>query len=357
MKLLQVFHFTKGSYLSLTPLQENWMSHPNHPSIFYLETCQRKIWISNIENRDALSLFSNELMQNIEIFQGKNAYHFLLRLSTGLVSQIVGETEVFGQIKKAWHQFYHIHQRNEKSFDCPSSSLPVSVQPAWIPWMQKIFHNLFNDTKNIRTHYLQNLGGHSYGSLIRKLIKHQLGHFHGPILLIGAGQIAQAIAPYLVEKELWIANRDGIRLNLFYQRLVKRWGNRIKKIESVDDEREAWEKAAHIVICIPLLPEKDFNYFQWFQRGGTSHRSVTHLGGIQTHCGIWTSLQWFFSLSHLFSLQSSLVQIRSCQMIQAEKACEDRTTDRFLQETSFFSEKYADRNSRTANIHDYSLVV
>ena len=37
-----------------------------------------------------------------ELYQGADAYGFLLRLASGLESEIAGETEIFGQIKEAW---------------------------------------------------------------------------------------------------------------------------------------------------------------------------------------------------------------------------------------------------------------
>src|SRR5690242_20239990 len=167
MKLesLRVLHLAKNQDRDC---RVNWTGHP---SVFHLNTCQRQVWIMNSAKVSAAPVSTG-----LEIYQGQEAYRFLLRWAAGLKSEVLGETDIFGQIKSAW-------KIAEATRD--PSLLGLSS------WIQR----LFEDTKEIRTQYLQNLGGSSYGTLIRKWLKNRT---EGPLFLVGAGQIAQSVAPVLL---------------------------------------------------------------------------------------------------------------------------------------------------------------
>jgi glutamyl-tRNA reductase len=105
-----------------------------------------------------------------EIYSNQSAYQFLLEIVCGLHSPIVGETEVFGQFKAF-------------------ASTWVAEDPRWAPWVQR----LLNDAKALRSQYLNGLGTQSYGSWLRKNLTSQKIH------LLGAGHLAQQIAPYLAK--------------------------------------------------------------------------------------------------------------------------------------------------------------
>ncbi len=53
---------------------------------------------------------------------------------------------------------------------------------------------LLQDTKEIRSEYVVGLGSATYGSLVRRLLG---GPGSGPTLLLGAGQLAETVLPYL----------------------------------------------------------------------------------------------------------------------------------------------------------------
>lgn len=289
---------------------ENPVANPRSSSVFFLETCQRYIWVFNGETAVETPYELAHFCENAELFHGKEAYLFLLRVATGLESEVVGETDIFGQLKEAW-----------KKLELNRNHLTTELGP----WIQKIFE----DTKEVRSRYLQNTGGASYGSLVRRLIKNQTTQ---PVLLVGAGKIAQSVAPFLLDSELWLWNRNASHLCAFQQELACRSGSEwpIKKLSSFSEERDGWKNAAHIVVCIPFDSTLDQARTEWFLEGGTQNRSIVHLGGLKDQSGIWNTLPGFFCLDHLFALQQSLGQFRSVQVTQALRACEERALLRSL---------------------------
>ena len=111
----------------------------------------------------------------------------MLQLACGLESEIAGETEILGQIKEAWRD----HERDD-----------AEAATTLRPWMQR----LLQDTKEIRSEYVVGLGSATYGSLVRRLLGAEQ---HGPTLLLGAGQLADTVLPYLDADEVWLWNRHA----------------------------------------------------------------------------------------------------------------------------------------------------
>ncbi len=285
---------------------------PTVPGAFYLETCQRWLFIANTEllNQVPSVLFEKE--KDLKTYQGQAAYLFLLRLASGLESEIQGETDVFGQVKEAWRKF----EKNRTVFARDFG-----------PWMRKIFE----DTKTIRSQFLQNLGGSSYGTLIRKLIKDQAEVSQGLNFLIGAGQIAHSIAPFLMDSELWLWNRSLDRLQCLYDHLYSKARSAQKNgISLLEVEEKGWKNASHIIVCTPFDSDLDQKRIQWLNQRERSYGSIIHLGGMREHSGYWNSVSRFYCLTDLFYLQNSLNNVRSVQISQAEKACEEMAATRAM---------------------------
>lgn len=298
---LHVYHLKKkeqtpfalGQFAALTPG-------------FDILTCQRQVWVFGSRQHDFL------LPEQLEYSQGEDAYLFLLRFICGLESEILGETDVFGQFKEAWQKF---------KAECG----PLSV--ALGPWIQR----LFEDTKEIRSSHLQNLGGVSYGSLIRRLLKER-GEQTGSgssLLLVGAGQIAHSVAPYLVDFELLLSNRSVERLTQLHELLVQEHAAQARAVISDQEQQKAWNHAKTVVICTPLDAQADRRWISWFLEG-SKNRNVIHLGGLRGECSVWNELPGFFALDDLFTFQNSLGSHRSLQISYAERACEERAKLRAL---------------------------
>ena len=303
LKDLHLIHLTK----SLTRSQGSSLKFalPQMQGVFHLDTCQRWIWVTtDLElARKLLDILETNTCEQPTFYHGREAYLFLLRLATGLESKILGETDIFGQLKEAW-------KKASPSYEGDLNS-----------WFQKVFE----DTKEIRTSYLQNLGGSSYGTLVRKMIKDQNLIPGEPVLLVGAGQLAHSIVSFLEDYELWLWNRTPGHLSSLNEKLSARSRKGFKFLTQ-DEEESAWKNAAQIVVCIPMDAALDQKRIEWLRQGKGDDRLVIHLGGMRADSSLWSELPRFFALDDLFAIQSTQDQHRISQITRAEKACEERAT-------------------------------
>lgn len=284
---------------------------------FFLDTCQRRVW-ARIKQQELGSRSSFD--SAVEIFEGAQAYAFLLRVATGLESELKGETDIFGQLKGAWAAF-------EKT------GAPMAGR------LGGIFQKLFEDAKEVRALYLQNIGGGasgnagsnpSYGSLVRRLLRDHSTGPHEKLLIIGAGHIAHSVAPWLTEHELWIWNRSPQSAERLVAELRSK-GARARVVPA-DDEARAWSEASHAVICIPADPETDRRRIDAWSEGlcDAGGRSVIHLGGFRAELGAWNELPNIHPLDDLFELQKRQNEARADQFARALRACEQKAQLRTL---------------------------
>lgn len=312
---LRVIHLRKGPS---TDLRLGACVSELLPNAFFLDSCQRWLWVcsradlARAEQDGALAQYPG-----IALHEGVDAYAFLLRVATGLESQVVGETDIFGQLKEAWRRH-------------PSS-----------PELDALMQRLFEDTKDIRSRYLQNLGGASYGSLVRMLLRGS----QGPTLVVGAGQIAQSVAPYLMSgegSELWLSNRNPENLATLYADLISRRqvqtlghaaSGEIRIIgASAREEREAWRNAANVVVCVPFDALKDAERVALREARAAAGETgrVVHLAGLREQAGAWNRLAEFHSLDDLFTLQKSQGDARTGLIVKAIRACDEKAKLRSL---------------------------
>jgi glutamyl-tRNA reductase len=147
MLALSLVHWPKSA--PLPPLY----SEPEGKGLLEFETCQRRIWID-----------LHGLSQNPS-HQGEQAYSFLLEVICGLHSRIFGETEILGQFKAF-----------------------VKKHPELSPWSSW----LLEDAKMIRSHWLRDVGAHSYGSVVRRWCASK-----NKITILGTGQLSAKLTPWL----------------------------------------------------------------------------------------------------------------------------------------------------------------
>ena len=268
-----------------------------------IETCQRTIWVGV---QDSLN---SEIIQTIcddpglELRDGSDAYLRLLRISTGLESELPGETEIFGQIKLCWKRFQKANAGN------------------LIRTMERIMQCLFEDTKEIRTHYLQGHGGASYGSLLRRLVSVAPGE---KILIIGAGQLAKNILPYFSEQQLLLWNRTPEHIHEVLGVEMKRHAS--VAILHPDEEHLGWIEADHVFVCIPEDPDRDFERVQlWLKnQEAKNQRHIVHLGITSSASTGWESLPGLMTLKNLFQLEKDQSSVRNRGLEGAARACRDR---------------------------------
>jgi glutamyl-tRNA reductase len=108
-----------------------------------------------------------------QIFKGAEAQAFILEVICGLHSPVFGETEVQGQFRR---------------FLAENSEHPI------FKVLNPTFQKILSESKKLREKYLTETGSHTYGSLVRRVIGTSPS-----VALIGAGQLAQEILPWLSE--------------------------------------------------------------------------------------------------------------------------------------------------------------
>lgn len=274
---------------------------------FYLDTCQRVLWVTTREIFEKTSATTN--WSGYEIFSGIAAYSFLLRVATGLESQVVGETDVFGQLKEAWRK----------------SSFELDENVDF--YIQKIFE----DTKEIRSRHLQHLGGVSYGTLVRKFL--QTKKNFDPTLLVGAGQLAQSVGPFLLEQEVWIINRSLDKAHALAEELRREYSARVRVLETMEEQAEGWSKSSQAVVCVPVDEALDPARVELWKKGNLAagrNRTLLHLGAQKAQSGPWQQLSGASYLDDIFELQKAQGEVRSLQIGLALRACDERAKLRAL---------------------------
>jgi glutamyl-tRNA reductase len=281
------------------------------PDLFLIDTCQRRVAIVN--GRDALAVARLQFPADgaLESFEGADAYAFLLRFACGLESKLVAETEIFGQIKQAWREF-------------SGRGSPLARQ--LLPWIQL----LFQDAKAVRAQCLAKLGSASYGSQVRRLLGDDAKA--GPILLVGAGQLAQSVAPWLTGSQLWLWNRTSERAVELARELAKRDPSRpVRVIEGgAEAELAAWRAARNVILCVPAETNLDRERVAaWGQRSDRAGR-VVHLGLGADGATPWNALPELLSLGALFEMLQAQSEMRRRQIERARRACLEKALLRSL---------------------------
>lgn len=230
-----------------------------------------------------------------DLRSGPDAYRFLLEVATGLHSAIPGETNIFGQFKKAWLDFQRKAQADHAARLAP------------------IMRQLIADTKIIRQAYLVGIGGSSYASLVRKLIAPKSSD---RILFIGAGALARSMLPLFSNNILGIWNRHSIKAP----------ARRIERVFSPDQGRQAAVWADHIILTTPPDNRNDATWRRWL--AATPSKTVVHLGHRSPDSSVgnrtWNNTSAFYDLDDVFALRREQTDLRSDQLILAHAACRQR---------------------------------
>ena len=173
----------------------------------FLSTCNRTEFYSfcpRIEIKKFDAHLEHILGKGLEVrkndqylFSDNDAFAHLLRVMTGIDSMIVGEPDIFGQVKKAYE--------NSRSFGYLNSNL------------DSIFSKSINITKEIRSATNLSKNPVSIASLVENII---LKEGHSPVLIIGAGDVGKPLLKRLIADgyEVALFNRskvevDGIKSN------------------------------------------------------------------------------------------------------------------------------------------------
>jgi len=271
---------------------------------FFLDTCLRQVAV--IPQGNAIQPANDN---KVEWFHDREAYSFLLQTASGLNSAIPGETNILGQFKHGWNQWRD------------SAHLPD--REALAP----LLRHLFADSAEIRRLHLQGIGGHSYGSLLRKMLDVDAD---ARILIIGAGELAQSLLPYLRNHDLAIWNR----------RRPQPPANTRMFLPQHADLAARW--ATHMVFTTPADPVNDR---RWQQLAASGQYAIVHLGCRRARRGIWSVLpagSRFADLDDLFDLRRRQSSVRSLRVGYARKACQWRAARKtFAHEAVYLPELIA----------------
>lgn len=195
------------------------------------QTCLRRISLLHKSYSAAPALI---LPDPSEIFKGRDAYHFLLEVVCGLRSPLVGETAVMGQFREF----------------CAKAKFPASE---WGWFLRRLASDLLVDAKRIRCRHLEGLGSQSYGGMVRQHLKNIPSVF-----VLGAGQLAQEILPWLIGKtDVTVFYRNAIRAGSLVNEHPQL---RVAQLTTQAAHVESRETA--VVIAAPLSATEIENWIQ-----------------------------------------------------------------------------------------------
>jgi len=290
-------------------------SLPHLMSGFYLNTCQREFVLTHSDFISPLELAVLSSLPHTTVYHAQEAYCFLLQIITGLESALIGETEIFGQFKSSW-----------KIFETKKNT----IQAGLFQFLKNCSLKLLEDAKEIRTHYLQHLGSHSYGSLLRKILKDSSPD--ETLLFIGAGKIAQTTLPYFKDRSLLFWNRHPEKAKeLLYKNNIQE--NSHVQVLSENEEFLGWQKATHIILCIPedrIEDAKRIAYWKKLNQIKNQSSKIIHLGIQKGDSLLWESLPELLTLTDLFEMEKSQNEIRRYAADKALSACKKRAQLRYL---------------------------
>ena len=176
---------------SLTPFNNGIFLSTCNRTEFY-SFCKRtdiKVFDQYLENLTGKNI---NLRKNDQyLFSNNDAFKHLLRVMTGIDSMIVGEPDIFGQVKKSF--------QNSKEFLYLGSELEI------------VFNRAINLSKDIRSETQLSKNPLSIASLVESKI---LELEKKPILIIGGGDVGRALIKRLNERnyQLKLFNRSEITI-------------------------------------------------------------------------------------------------------------------------------------------------
>jgi glutamyl-tRNA reductase len=155
-------------------------SHSSH-----LTHQRLKQFLSDVQKVDL-----NDLSPYLYSFENRDVIKHLYRVSSGLDSQLLGENEILGQVKRAYGE--------AKAANASDVTL------------QKLFDGAIKMGKKVRRETNINHGSTSLSSMAIKLAEKEVSLKDKTILLVGVNKINEQIAGYLYERNIHtviVANR------------------------------------------------------------------------------------------------------------------------------------------------------
>ena len=194
----------------------------------------------------------NDFLKYFYYLNGSEVIEHLFHVTSGLDSMILGETQIFGQVKNA----YSIACDNK----CTGSAI------------NRLFHHAFQVGKTIRNTTSIGEGAVSVSSAAVKLAKEIFGSLsERSILLIGAGKIGKLCAKQLIDygiQQLYITNRTPERAEELAKELcgtVIPFGKMQEMYIKVDIIISSVNSCIPVLVKRNLLIENTRRSFLWIQ--------------------------------------------------------------------------------------------
>ena len=197
---------------SLTPFDNGIFLSTCNRTEFY-SFCKRtdiKVFDQYLENLTGKNI---NLRKNDQyLFSNNDAFKHLLRVMTGIDSMIVGEPDIFGQVKKSF--------QNSKEFLYLGSELEI------------VFNRAINLSKDIRSETELSKNPLSIASLVESKI---LELEKKPILIIGGGDVGRALIKRLNERnyQLKLFNRSEITIESIKSNPLKELDSNISDFQII----------------------------------------------------------------------------------------------------------------------------
>src|SRR5438876_10500371 len=171
-----------------------------------LTTCNRVEVYAVSQKRVSTDEIARCLTRRIEIdphdyappfyrYEAEKCVQHLFRVASGLDSMVVGESEIFGQAKKAYES--------------------ARTSGAVGPYLHRLFQRAFRVAKQVRTHTEIARGAVSVGSVAVELAQRIFGNLSEcKVLVLGAGETSERTARALVSRgviDLRVSNRSSDR--------------------------------------------------------------------------------------------------------------------------------------------------
>ena len=215
---------------------------PGMKECILLNTCNRMEIYGLADNPDAMQRVANYFCQTKEIepalFQ-EHAYvqsnmdvlKHIIEVSSGLDSQMVGETDIFKQMKEAYE-----YARNEGTTGMV---------------LNRMFERSFQAAKKARAHTGITRGNISIGNVAVNLASRIFGKLQGSrVLLIGSGEVAEQTAQALISRgvdDITVTSRTYENAH----RVAKEFSGMVMDFESFHKQLSHFD----IVICSTSAPQ------------------------------------------------------------------------------------------------------
>ena len=179
--------------LELEAVSEGLVISTCNRTEFYLAASAAAPAIEQLTNHlSAKSSTGHDAIPHFYQLEKSAAAHHLCRVVSGLDSMMLGETEIFGQVKQAY----------QAALDAGTTAGTLN----------RVFQRAFGIGKKVRTETSIQEGSTSVGSVAVDLAEKIFGHLqHSEVMILGAGEMSRVTAQSLVSRgarSIFVANRS-----------------------------------------------------------------------------------------------------------------------------------------------------